>query len=83
MQTTFFGDINQYATLIADECYWLTTWNEADDISTFDAFKTVRLLSERAGLFHEISEEYATELRNRRDKAMEQLASIDENNENI
>ena len=83
MQTTYFGDSNQYATLTADEGYWLTTWNEADNISTFNAFKTVRLLSERTGLFHEISEEYATELRNRMDKAMEQLASIDENNENI
>ena len=55
MQTTYFGDSNQYAILTADEGYWLTTWNEADDISTFNAFKTVRLLSGRAGLFHEVN----------------------------
>ena len=55
MQTTYFGDSNQYATLTADEGYWLTTWNETDDISTFNAFKIVRLLSERTGLFQQKS----------------------------
>ena len=70
MQTTYFGDSNQYATLTADEGYWLTTWNEADDISTFNNFKTVRLLSERAGLFHEITEEQAMAYAERRERQM-------------
>ena len=70
MQTTYFGDSNQYAILTADEGYWLTTWNEADDISTFNAFKTVRLLSGRAGLFHEITEEQAMTYAERRDRQM-------------
>lgn len=70
MQTTYFGDSNQYVTLTADEGYWLTTWNEADDISTFDAFKTVRLLSERTGLFHEITEEQAMSYAERRERQM-------------
>ena len=72
MQTTYFGDSNQYATLTADEGYWLTTWNEADDISTFNAFKTVRLLSGHAGLFHEITEEQAMVYVERRERQMEE-----------
>ena len=70
MQTTYFGDSNQYAILTADEGYWLTTWNEVDDISTFNAFKTVRLLSGRAGLFHEITEEQAMIYAERRERQM-------------
>ena len=70
MQTTYFGDNNQYATLTADEGYWLTTWNEVDDISTFNNFKTVRVLSELAGLFHEITEEQAMAYAVRRERLM-------------
>lgn len=70
MQTTYFGDSNQYAILTADEGYWLTTWNEADDISTFNAFKTVRLLSGRDGLFHEITEEQAMAYAEKRERQM-------------
>lgn len=70
MQTTYFGDSNQYAAITADEGYWLTTWNEADDISTFNAFKTVCLLSEYAGLFHEITEEQAMAYAERRERQM-------------
>ena len=74
MQTTYFGDSNQYVTLAADEGYWLTTWNEADDISTFNNFKTVRVLSERAGLFHEITEEQAMAYAERRERQMAEAA---------
>ena len=77
MQTTYFGDSNQYALLTADEGYWLTTWNETGDISTFNAFKTVRVLSERAGLFHEITEEQAMAYTERCERQMvEALQSI-------
>ena len=75
MQTTYFGDSNQYATLTADESYWLTIRNEADDISIFNAFKTVRLHSERAGPFHEITEEQAMACAERHESSNSKLIS--------
>ena len=78
-----FGTDGKYVKITSDEGMLLTTWQDDDDIITFDCCKQSSLLSSSPCMYREITEEYATELINRRDKAMEQLASIDENNENI
>ena len=78
-----FGIDGKYVKITSDEGMLLTTWQDDDDIITFDCCKQASLLSSLQCMYREITEEYATELRNRRDKAMEQLASIDENDENI
>ena len=78
-----FGIDGKYVKITSDEGMLLTTWQDDDDIITFDCCKQASLLRSLPCMYREITEEYATELRNRRDKAMEQLTSIDENNENI
>ena len=78
-----FGIDGKYVKITSDEGMLLTTWQDDNDIITFDCCKQASLLSSLLCMYREITEEYATELRNRRDKAMEQLASIDENDENI
>lgn len=78
-----FGTDGRYVKITSDDGMLLTTWQDDDDIVTFDCCKQASLLSSSLSIYSEITEEYATELINRRDKVMEQLASIDENNENI
>lgn len=78
-----FGTDGKYVKITSDEGMLLTTWQDDDNIITFDCCKQASLLSSSLSIYREITEEYATELINRRDKVMEQLASIDENNENI
>lgn len=78
-----FGTDGRYVKITSDDGMLLTTWQDDDDIITFDCCKQASLLSSSLSTYSEITEEYATELINRRDKVMEQLASIDENNENI
>ena len=78
-----FGTDGKYVKITSDEGMLLTTWQDDDDIITFDCCKQASLLSSLLCIYREITEGYATELRNRRDKAMEQLVSIDENEENI
>ena len=78
-----FGTDGKYVKITSDEGMLLTTSQDDDDIITFDCCKQASSLSSSLRIYREITEEYATELRNRRDKAMEQLVSIDENNENI
>lgn len=83
MNTLNFGTDGRYVKITSDDGMLLTTWQDDDDIITFDCCKQASLLSSSLSIYREITEEYATELINRRDKVMEQLASIDENNENI
>lgn len=78
-----FGINSKYVKITSDDGMLLTTWQDDDDIITFDCCKQASLLSSLLCIYREITEEYAIELRNRRDKAMEQLVSIDENDENI
>ena len=78
-----FGIDGKYVKITSDEGMLLTTWHDDDNIITFDCCKQASLLSSSMYMYREITEEYATGLRNRMDKAMEQLASMDENNENI
>ena len=73
----------KYVKITSYEGMLLTTWQDDDDVITFDCCKQASLLSSLLCMYREITEEYATELRNRRDKEMEQLASIDETNEYI
>lgn len=83
MNTLNFGTDGRYVKITSDDGMLLTTWQDYDDIITFDCCKQASLLSSLQCIYREITEEYATELINRRDKVIEQLASIDENNENI
>ena len=78
-----FGIDGKYVKITSDEGMLLTTWHDDDNIITFDCCKQASLLSSSMYMYREITEEYATGLRNRMDKAMEQLVSMDENNENI